>query len=65
MSEHLGISSDTLRHLENVAAVAADHTLMLCRRCGGTGNELYAMYRQCTQCGGVGVVDATMTEGDT
>lgn len=29
----------------------------LCRRCGGTGNELYSMYRQCEHCKGTGVKD--------
>jgi hypothetical protein len=29
------------------------HTL--CEWCGGTGNELYAMYRVCPKCGGDGI----------
>ena len=28
--------------------------LAICDRCGGTGNELYSMYRKCSQCDGVG-----------
>lgn len=26
----------------------------LCDRCDGTGNELYSMYKKCTDCGGKG-----------
>lgn len=29
----------------------------LCQRCGGTGNELYAMKRSCEECGGSGVAE--------
>lgn len=25
-----------------------------CERCGGTGNELYSMYRRCSDCNGMG-----------
>lgn len=32
---------------------AAGHTL--CDHCNGTGNELYAMYRACPECGGSGI----------
>ncbi len=28
----------------------------LCDRCSGTGNELFSMYRQCTDCNGTGRV---------
>ncbi len=31
----------------------AGHTL--CEHCEGTGNELYAMYRACPECGGDGI----------
>src|ERR1700761_7530013 len=31
----------------------AGHTL--CANCGGTGNELYAMYSPCSECGGNGI----------
>lgn len=41
---------DGQRRRENEAA---GHTL--CGRCEGMGNELYAMYRSCTECGGSGV----------
>jgi DnaJ-class molecular chaperone len=27
----------------------------LCVRCGGTGNELYSMYKKCKACNGTGV----------
>jgi len=26
----------------------------LCKRCDGTGNEFYSMFRLCTTCGGTG-----------
>lgn len=29
----------------------------LCRRCEGTGNELYAMKRKCQECGGSGIAE--------
>lgn len=32
---------------------AAGHSL--CEHCNGTGNELYAMYRACPECGGDGI----------
>ena len=32
---------------------AAGHTL--CGHCNGTGNELYSMYRACSECGGSGI----------
>lgn len=25
-----------------------------CKRCDGTGNELFSMYRRCSDCGGTG-----------
>lgn len=31
--------------------------LALCGRCEGTGNELYAMYRKCSDCDGVGAIE--------
>ncbi len=34
--------------------VKNNHTL--CKRCSGTGNELFSMYRTCTDCGGTGRV---------
>jgi DnaJ-class molecular chaperone len=49
--------SDERRRAENIAAVEASSSLMLCDYCGGTGNEFYSMYRACPECGGVGVVD--------
>jgi len=27
----------------------------LCKRCGGTGNELYSMFRKCQDCNGTGI----------
>ena len=54
---HYGILGDAVLRSQNLDVVALDPSLMLCARCGGTGNEFYAMYRQCPQCGGIGVVD--------
>ena len=28
--------------------------LKLCRKCDGTGNQLFSMYQKCDQCGGTG-----------
>jgi DnaJ-class molecular chaperone len=27
----------------------------LCKRCDGTGNELFSMYRKCSDCNGTGI----------
>ncbi len=61
MSDHYGIAGDNLRRQENEKQVAADPTLILCEWCGGTGNELYAMYRTCPKCGGDGVIEVEIT----
>jgi hypothetical protein len=58
ISGHAGIAGDEARRVENLGIVADDPRLALCGRCHGTGNELYAMYRQCPECGGFGVVEA-------
>jgi len=29
----------------------------LCEHCGGTGNELYSMYRKCSKCNGLGYIN--------
>ena len=49
---HAGIVQDRARKTLNVAA-GRD----LCRRCDGTGNELYAMFRACQLCLGSGVAN--------
>ena len=49
---HMGIYNDQLKRRDNAEA---GHTL--CRRCEGTGNELFAMYRKCSACGGTGVAE--------
>ncbi len=41
---------DTARREQNEKA---GHSL--CEHCNGTGNELYAMYRSCRECGGDGI----------
>jgi hypothetical protein len=43
-------AGDEVRRRDNERA---GHTL--CGGCGGTGNELYAMYRPCSDCGGGGI----------
>lgn len=46
------INPDRARQAENERA---GHSL--CSRCNGTGNELYAMYRACEECGGNGIAE--------
>ena len=48
---HAGIEQDRARKADNVAAGRT-----LCRRCDGTGNQLYAMFQTCFDCGGSGVL---------
>ena len=58
MSEpHLGIVGDEAQRAESMRVAEASRTLVMCERCGGTGNEFYSMYRECSDCGGVGVVE--------
>ena len=54
---HYGILGDAIRKAENIKQVATDPTLILCDYCEATGNEFYAMYRVCSKCGGIGVVE--------
>ena len=30
---------------------------LLCERCDGTGNEVFSMYRACSECGGNGFIE--------
>lgn len=46
--EHMRM--DVHRRNQNI-----DDGATLCKRCNGTGNELYSMYRACADCGGSGV----------
>ena len=32
-----------------------DNGKELCKKCDGTGNEFYSMYRKCKDCGGNGI----------
>jgi len=64
MSDHAGVAGDEAFRVQNLQVIARDSTLMLCEWCGGTGNEFYAMYRRCPECGGVGVVDREGDESD-
>lgn len=41
-----------IRDKEKAEAIPLDSQ---CRRCGGTGNELFAMYKRCQACGGDGI----------
>ncbi len=43
--------NDVLTRNENI-----DKGKTLCKRCEGTGNELFSMYRKCTDCNGTGIV---------
>jgi uncharacterized OB-fold protein len=43
---------DITRRNENI-----DAGKKLCKRCGGTGNELFSMYRMCKNCGGTGYLE--------
>ena len=42
---------DVQRHNDNVSAGRT-----LCSRCEGTGNELYSMWKKCTDCAGLGYI---------
>jgi len=46
----LHMRMDYQRRNENVVK-----GLDLCERCDGTGNELYSMYKKCSQCSGTGI----------
>ena len=41
-----------IRDKEKASTIPLDSQ---CRRCGGTGNELFAMYKRCQACGGDGI----------
>ena len=45
----LNLAGDELVRFENIKAGRE-----LCKRCDGTGNEVFFMYRRCTKCGGKG-----------
>ena len=45
---HLGVRRDN----DRAVAITPEKR---CRRCGGTGNQLLAMYQQCCACGGDGI----------
>lgn len=44
------MTDDSTMTLDQITACIA-----ICQHCGGTGNELYSMYRTCIACGGSGV----------
>lgn len=56
----LDVKGEELKDLafpdENVKRANEKDGWTLCGRCDGTGNELYAMYRACSECGGAGHV---------
>lgn len=41
---------DETRRNQNI-----DDEQALCKRCGGTGNQMYSMYQECEACGGDGI----------
>ncbi len=43
------IELDDLRAKENEEAGRT-----ICEKCGGTGNQFYSMYKECSDCGGKG-----------
>lgn len=55
MSEGYPKAHPGINHDRMVRASNRSQGKPLCSRCGGTGNELLFMYRQCAQCGGTGV----------
>ena len=59
MSDRIGPGYDDARHMKQAKQDVADSQghLMLCKRCDGTGNELYSMFRLCSQCDGVGAYE--------
>ncbi len=49
---------DRQKAIEVAGDVAASHGhLGICERCEGTGNELFSMYRKCSDCDGVGAIE--------
>jgi len=46
---NLNIVNDEKIRFDNIKAGRE-----LCKRCDGTGNEVFSMYRRCTECGGRG-----------
>lgn len=51
-----GIRNDEERRQRSRALALDSKTIAVCGRCGGTGNELYSMYRECEECKGLGTV---------
>ena len=51
-----GIRNDRARQRDSRKVAAASDHLEICVRCEGSGNEFYAMYKECSVCGGDGVV---------
>lgn len=47
---HLGVISDDKKAELN----KKNHPNNLCKKCGSTGNELFAMYKKCSDCNGRG-----------
>ena len=56
MTTNIGIYGDQQKMLVSKQTADANPDLVLCKWCGGTGNELYSMYRQCPKCGGRGTL---------
>ena len=43
---------DVSTHNDNI-----ENHRKLCKRCNGTGNELFSMYRKCSMCNGMGYLE--------
>ena len=59
MSDRIGAGYNDGLHREQALQDVAESQghLMLCIRCDGTGNELYSMFKLCSDCDGVGVYE--------
>jgi len=51
-----GVRGDEANREKNLELVAENSKLMICGRCGGTGNEFYWMYKRCLACKGIGTL---------
>lgn len=59
MTDRIGAGYSDVLHAKQAQQDVAESNghLELCERCGGTGNELYSMFRKCSQCDGVGTLE--------
>lgn len=66
MSKRWGPGYNDGEHQKQAISDVAESNghLILCRRCEGTGNQLFSMFQICTDCDGVGAVEV-VDEGDS